>query len=186
MCVYFLADEHRASASFSPAIYWICKKDPTTHVFNRSGVAACTGWYCILLCQQGSTVPGINCVCPLETRMSRQCVLSSLQQPEEEEKEGAIVTDCQMQIFASTPYFHKVWKYPKYKDAVSKEKSYWDATFLHKCCSSDCLVCLFLLLVRLFRGLFVCLWPTWGGKTCVQTRCTVPVAFEEFSEPVGM
>lgn len=44
---------------------------------NRSGVAACTGRYLILLCQRVFTVPWINCVCPLETGMSRQCVLIS-------------------------------------------------------------------------------------------------------------
>lgn len=47
-----------------------CSRDATPLVCNRSGVAVCTGWYLIVLCQQVSTVPGINCVCPLETRMS--------------------------------------------------------------------------------------------------------------------
>lgn len=42
---------------------------------NRSGGAVCTDRYLITACQQVSTVPGINCVGPLETRMCRTAPL---------------------------------------------------------------------------------------------------------------
>lgn len=40
---------------------------------NRSGGAVCSSRYLILVCQQVSTVPRINCVGPLETRMWHYC-----------------------------------------------------------------------------------------------------------------